>query len=66
MQWLKELRIQKGLTQEAVAKGSQMTRTAYGNIEVGKRQPSVRAAKRISTVLGFDWTRFFEENRDSA
>ena len=33
----------------------------YNYIENGKRRPSVPVAKRIGAVLGFDWTRFYED-----
>jgi len=32
---------------------------AYCMIEHGKRTPSVKTAKKIAEVLGFDWTKFF-------
>lgn len=35
---------------------------SYFNIEAGKRRPSVPVAKKIAAVLGFDWTRFYEED----
>ena len=67
MDWLKELRIQQGLTQEQLAAAvGGIVRTTYTNIENGERRPSVEVAKRIAEVLGFAWTRFFEEEQDSA
>lgn len=67
MEWLKAARTQLGLTQEQVAnKAGGITRTGYTNIETGERKPSVAAAKRIAAVLGFPWTRFFEEDDDHA
>lgn len=30
-------------------------------IELGERRPSVEVAKKIAAVLGFDWTRFYED-----
>ena len=61
MEWLKSIRVSRGKTQEQVAKQAQMARGAYANIENGERRPSVRVAKRLAAVLGFEWTRFFEE-----
>lgn len=52
------------MTQEAVALGAEIARGAYSNIENGERRPSVEVAKRIAAVLGFEWTRFFEEPQD--
>lgn len=59
--WLVEKRNEKSLTQEQVAKKSRIARTTYAMIEQEKRHPSVPVAKRIATVLDFDWTLFFEE-----
>lgn len=61
MQWLKNIRTEKGMTQEMVAVQAKVARAAYSNIETGVRRPSVGVAKRIASVLGFDWTRFFED-----
>lgn len=60
MEWLKNIRVSKGKTQEQVAEQVRMARGAYANIENGERRPSVHAAKRIAAVLGFEWTRFFD------
>ncbi|MBO8163608.1 MAG: helix-turn-helix transcriptional regulator [Brevibacillus sp.] len=57
--WLEELRKQKRLTQAEIAKRSNIDRTYYTKIERG-RIPSVRVAKRIAAVLGFEWVLFFE------
>lgn len=59
-QWLKEMREEKGLTQQEVADKAQMERSYYTMIERGKRKPSVQVAKSIAKVMGFDWTIFFE------
>lgn len=64
MNWLKEFRITRNMTQDAVADAARIKRASYGNIEVGKRRPSVEVAKRIADVLGFDWTRFYENGQD--
>ncbi|MDG0765200.1 helix-turn-helix transcriptional regulator [Bacillus halotolerans] len=48
-------------SQEYVADKVQLSRGAYANIELGKRNPSVQVAKRIANELGFEWTLFFEE-----
>ncbi len=55
-----EARKEKGMTQGDVADKARMTRASYCNIELGKRVPSVKLAKRIATVLDVDWTKFFE------
>lgn len=58
--WLRERRKQKSLTQQQVAIAVHITQPAYGTIEKGKRNPSVKKAKEIAQYLDFDWIRFFE------
>ncbi|SDI17835.1 DNA-binding transcriptional regulator, XRE-family HTH domain [Alteribacillus persepolensis] len=62
--WLKEIRRQRGYTQEKVAELSNIQRAYYTMIESGNRNPSVSAAKAIGSALGFDWTIFFENKRN--
>lgn len=57
--WLKKMRVDRKLTQLEVAKSSEIKRSYYTMIEQGKRNPSVDIAKKISNVLDFDWTYFF-------
>ncbi len=59
--WLSKLRNQLGFTQEQVAELVGIKRAYYSMIERGKRRPSVDVAKRISNVLNFDWTIFFNQ-----
>lgn len=69
MTWLKTIRETAKLSQEEVSKSVNITQASYSNIENGKRRPSVPVAKEIAQVLGFDWTRFFDETgevQDSA
>lgn len=61
MKWLRDLRIKAGKTQDEIAGEACISRGSYANIENGERRPSVDAAKRIAAVLGFEWTKFFEE-----
>lgn len=61
--WLKAIRCESNkLTQEQVAKMAGISRTMVTEIENGNANPSVDVAKRITAALGFDWTRFFEED----
>ncbi|PIC81071.1 transcriptional regulator [Sporosarcina sp. P18a] len=62
--WLKELRVEKGLTQKSVAERSNIERAYYTMIEAGDRNPSVHVAKSIALVMGFDWTIFFDTERN--
>lgn len=49
---LKELRLQKGFTQEALARAVQVTRQTIIAVEKGKHVPSVKLALEIAQVLG--------------
>lgn len=62
--WLKALRKQHDLSQAKVAEISGITQQMYNLIENGERRPSVETAKKIAQVLGFDWTRFFEDEQN--
>lgn len=57
--WLISLRGK--LTQEQTAKLAGISRSAYSNIELGIRDPSVQTAKKIARELDFDWKLFFDE-----
>lgn len=61
--WLKEMRENKGLSQQEAAAKADITQGYYCNIENGAKgkQLPVHTAKAIAKVLGFEWTRFFEE-----
>lgn len=61
MDWLKETRIACAMTGEEVGAAADITQQHYNFIENGKRRPSVEVAKRIAEVLGFEWTRFYED-----
>ena len=56
--WLVTLRA--GRSQSKVAKEIGIAQSTYASIETGYRTPSVATAKKIADVLGFPWTRFFE------
>lgn len=62
---LAERRKAAGLTQDAVSERVGIARAAYSNIELGRRRPSVSAAKRIAAVLGFDWTEFYDDGESA-
>ena len=61
--WLKDLRLAKELTQESVANMAGVDVTTINKIELGERRPSPDTAKAIAQVLGFNWTKFYEENQ---
>lgn len=45
---LKELRMEKGLTQENIAKGFGITRQAISLYEQGKREPKLKTLKKMA------------------
>ena len=57
--WLIEIR--KGYTQTQIAEAVGISQQMYSAIELGERRPSVEVAKKIAAVMGFNWTRFFED-----
>ena len=61
MTWLEAKREAMKMSQYDVSKVVGIAQATYCNIENGKRRPSVETAKKIAAVLGFEWTRFFED-----
>ena len=59
-EWLKKIRLEKGMTQEECATVCGISRQYYNFIELGARNASVPVAKKIAEALGFSWQRFFE------
>ncbi len=64
--WLKELRLAKDLTQEKIANLAGVDITTINKIELGERRPSPKTAKAIASVLEFDWTKFYEDEKETA
>lgn len=60
--WLIKRREASKMTQDKISDMAGISRSAYSNIENGERNPSVETAKKIATVLDFDWTKFFEKD----
>lgn len=61
--WLSTIRDNKSMTQEAVAEKSGISRAYYTRIENGDYNIPVDTAKKIAEALGFDWTKFYEEEQ---
>ena len=59
--WLIAIRKEKGLSQVQVSEAVGISQPSYCNIENGERGIAVETAKKIANVLGFDWTRFYED-----
>lgn len=64
--WLISLRKSKGMTQCEVADAAEISNNYYSWIETGERGNPlpVTTAKKIAEVLGFDWTKFYEEAQE--
>lgn len=57
---LKELRIERKLTQEELANECGVLRTTISMIETGENKPSVPLAQKLGQILEIDWKGFFE------
>ena len=62
-EWLIAYRKAKGLSQEEVAQSLKISPSIYSMYEQGTRRPSPKVAKAIARIFGFDWTKFYEENK---
>ena len=62
--WLIKKREALGFTQKNISELIGISQPSYCNIETGERHPSVGTAKKIASALGFEWTRFYEEDDD--
>lgn len=53
---LRDLRVQRGLTQEELAAKAKMHRNYIGGLERGKKSPTIKSVGRLISVLGVTWT----------
>lgn len=53
---LRELRLQRGLTQEELAAKAKMHRNYIGGLERGEKSPTIKSVGRLIAVLGVSWT----------
>ena len=65
--WLKLVRKGRGMSQQEVADAAGISQSYYAAIETGDRghklpQPT---AARIASVLGIEWTRFYDSGEAS-
>lgn len=63
---IQERREAKGYTQKRLADEVGCTQTAISLIESGERSPSVKLAKKIGQILGFNWIDCYEEQSPRA
>ena len=64
-EWLIQIREEKGMTQGAVANAAGIAQPSYFEIEKGISTPRPETAMKIAAVLGFPWTRFYEDEEES-
>ncbi|MCL1986514.1 MAG: helix-turn-helix domain-containing protein [Firmicutes bacterium] len=66
-QWLIDLRQLHGFTQAEVAKIVGIKQPYYSKIERGKQIPTTKCdiEKKIADLLGFQYTKFFEDKKES-
>lgn len=62
---LKKLREGAKMTQDALAQKTGVIRQTISNIECGISKPSVELAKKIASVLKFDWPEFFADDDET-
>lgn len=64
--WLKDIRREHGMSQYAAANNSGISQSYYAAVEIGTRNVPVLTAKKIAAALGFDWQRFYEDEKTPA
>ena len=58
---LRKVRLERGMTQNELAKHAEVCRQNISNIECGLTHPSIYTAKKIAKALGFSWEDFFSD-----
>ncbi len=56
--WL--IKYRGDFTQQQVANKAGISRSYYAELESGNKNPGVKTAKRLGSVLMFDWTVFYK------
>ncbi len=59
--WLIQARHDKGITHSQLAKELEVTPQAVFYWESGQRTPNPKLAQKLARILGFKWTKFYEE-----
>lgn len=57
---IKELRKEKGISQEKLALNAELDRTYVAGVESGKRNPSVKSLEKILIALDVSFEDFFK------
>ena len=60
--WLIQARHDSGMTFSELAKKVGVSQQAISHWETGKRTPKPKSAQKYANILGFEWTKFYEEN----
>lgn len=60
---LRKRREAANMTQAKLSELSGVSQQAICMIERGERNPSAKTAKKLAAVLGFNWTKFFEDTK---
>lgn len=63
-EWLIAARNEKGLAQGKVAEMAGIAQPSYFEIEKGISTPRPETAKKIGAALGFDWTKFYQDEEE--
>ena len=63
--FVKERRIEKGLSQTEVAKKLNISQQAYSRYELGAREPGLQIILDLSAILGFAPGDFFDSYREN-
>ena len=61
MEIMVQRRTEMKLTQAELAQTVGCSQRAIAGYELDERKPSVQMAKKIGAVLGFEWSRFYDE-----
>lgn len=63
---IRSFRIMKGLTLKKLSEEAGISESYLSMIENKERTPSIRVAKKLSDILGINWTDFYEEEPDQS
>ena len=61
MELMREKRLEKGLSQVELASKVGVWQSSITRFETGKATPKPSTAKKIAAILGFSWTKFYDE-----
>ena len=64
--WLIDIRTEKGFSQKSVCDAVGISQPTYWEYEHGETTPTPQTAKKIGAFLGFEWTRFYEDEEKAS